>query len=225
MIQKVVITIARELEIPFREPIEAYAYINGRKISGERKVPVKNPANPEEIVGYYPECTQEEATLAIESAVRAFHDWSRLSAHKRAEILLRISEKIQEHVPDFVEVFARESGKVRWSAEGEMRALAYKLHYVASLADEVEKVERIDDENGKLLISRKPYGVVSAITPWNAPILLAVGDKIAPALLAGNVVVLKPSPFAPLIVSKIVELIGEELPPGVLNLIHRLATV
>lgn len=98
------------------------------------------------------------------------------------------------------------------------------MEYACSIVKDVIKDQVKGHDNGKTIISFESVGVVSAITPWNYPISLST-IKAALALLTGNTMVLKSSPFAPLAVSKVIEIIASEFPPGVLNLVHGEADV
>ncbi len=93
------------------------------------------------------------------------------------------------------------------------------MDFATNMAKEVLKDKIQEHDNGKTIITKDPKGVVSAITPWNYPIALSI-TKIVPALLTGNTIVLKPSPFAPLAVSQLMEIIASEFPAGTLNVVH-----
>ena len=108
---------------------------------------------------------------------------------------------------------ARETGKVLPDCRGELGFAVTVLRWSADRAEELLVDEVVDDEAGRLLIRRRPYGVVAAVTPWNAPVILAV-LKLGPALVSGNAVVVKPSPLAPFAIARVVELLGAGLPDG-----------
>lgn len=127
--------------------------------------------------------------------------------------------KVKEATPEFVTLLSREHGKAKYDAEGEMFVSLAWMEYACDVAADVLKDKVEEREDGRTIITRDPMGVVSAITPWNYPISLS-SIKIAPALVAGNTMVLKPSPFAPLTVTKMVELMAKEFPAGVLNIVH-----
>lgn len=131
----------------------------------------------------------------------------------------RAIQKLKDSTDEIAELLSREHGKALYDAKGE---IAISIMWMEFACDHVKKVvtpEVKEHENGRTIITFDPIGVVSAITPWNYPISLST-IKIAPALLTGNTMVLKPSPFAPLAVSRVTEIIANEFPPGVLNLVN-----
>jgi acyl-CoA reductase-like NAD-dependent aldehyde dehydrogenase len=133
-------------------------------------------------------------------------------------------QKIKDHIPELSKLLSREHGKPLYDSEGEFAVSLMWMEFACDNVEEVLKDDVQEHDGGKTIITRDAIGVVSAITPWNYPISLST-IKIAPALLTGNTMVLKPSPLAPLAVSKVVELIAEEFPTGVLNLVHGEADV
>jgi acyl-CoA reductase-like NAD-dependent aldehyde dehydrogenase len=123
------------------------------------------------------------------------------------------------------ELLSREHGKALYDAQGEFGVSFMWMEYACNTVQDVLKDEvQEHPDGGKTIIAHDPLGVVAAITPWNYPISLST-IKVAPALLAGNTMVLKPSPFAPLAVSKAMQIIADEFPAGVLNLVHGEADV
>jgi len=205
-------------------PVDVRAFINGEHVSSTRTFKRENPAHPDEIVGSAPSNTREETRAAIEAAAQAFPAWSKTPIAKRAELLGRAAAKLGQNIPEWKQLLTREHGKVLWDAEGELGLAAMLFAQGTGMAGALQMEQRIEDERGRLFINRQPIGVVSAITPWNYPVVLAL-MKVMPALLTGNTMVLKPSPFAPLTISKVATTIAEELPAGVLNLVHGFAEV
>lgn len=201
------------------EPVVVQAIINGQKVTSDKQYARENPANTSEIVGYGPVNTREDAILAIEAAAAAFPAWATTTIDERIERMQRAIEQLKTATPELVPLLSREHGKPLYDAGGEMFVSTMWMEYACNTVKEVlkDKVERHD--HGRTIITHDPMGVVSAIFPWNYPISLST-IKIAPALLAGNTIVLKPSPFAPLAVSKAIEIIAAEFPPGVVNLVH-----
>lgn len=201
------------------EPITVHAIINGEKIKTEKTIQRENPTHPEEIVGYAPNNTKEETIQAIDAAFNAFKSWAWSDVNERIDRMKRAIQKLKDATDEIAELLSREHGKALYDAKGE---IAISIMWMEFACDHVKKVvtpEMKEHENGKTIITFDPIGVVSAITPWNYPISLST-IKIAPALLTGNTMVLKPSPFAPLAVSRVTELIADEFPPGVLNLVN-----
>ncbi len=206
------------------DPMIVHAIIDGKKVETENKLSRENPTHPDEIVGYAPINTKEEAIRAIDAAYNAFQSWAWSDVEDRIARMRRAIQKIKEAMPEIAELLSREHGKALYDAQGE---IAVSLMWMEFACDHVKNVvtpQEKEHENGRTILTFDPVGVVSAITPWNYPISLST-IKVAPALLTGNTMVLKPSPFAPLAVSRVVEIIADEFPPGVLNLVHGEADV
>ncbi|UFU00755.1 aldehyde dehydrogenase family protein [Radiobacillus kanasensis] len=205
-------------------PITIDAIINGEKYKIEKHAPRENPTHPKEIVGYAPVNSVEDTIKAIDVAYDTFSTWRESSIDERIERMRTAIQKIKDATPEIAKLLSREHGKALYDSEGEIGVSLMWMEYACDNVKEVLKNDVQEHDNGKTIIAKDAIGVVSAITPWNYPISLST-IKIAPALLAGNTMVLKPSPLAPLAVSKVVEIIANEFPPGVLNLVHGEADV
>lgn len=201
------------------EPITIHAIINGEKVPTEKQAPRENPTHPDEIVGYAPLNTKEETVLAIDAAYDALKDWAWTDVDERIERMERAIQKLKDATPEIATLLSREHGKALYDSKGEIAISIMWMEFACKNVKKVVAPQEKEHENGRTIITFDPVGVVSAISPWNYPISLST-IKIAPALLTGNTMVVKPSPFAPLAVSKVVEIIAEEFPPGVLNLVH-----
>ncbi|WP_186579430.1 aldehyde dehydrogenase family protein [Aquibacillus kalidii] len=201
------------------DPIIIDAIINGEKYKTEKQEPRENPANPDESVGYAPVNTVEDTKRAIDEAQDTFLTWRESSIDDRVDRMRKAIEKIKYATPEVAELLSREHGKPLYDSKGEIAVSLMWMEYACDNVKEVLKDNIEEHDNGKTIVAKDPIGVVSAISPWNYPISLST-IKIAPALLAGNTMVLKPSPLAPLAVSKVAEIIADEFPPGVLNLVH-----
>lgn len=189
--------------------------IDGCRVEAPTTFPVVNPAN-EQIVAHAPDCAREQLDEAVDAARAAFPGWAAKSLSDRAALLRIISERIVDHREALVALLTAEQGKPLADARAEIDGASRWFSTVADfdLPDLVR-----EEPNGRVAqIRRVPIGVVGAIAPWNFPVSLA-SWKLAPALLAGNTVVLKPSPFTPLTTLKFGEIISQALPPGVLNVI------
>ncbi|WP_026701576.1 aldehyde dehydrogenase family protein [Salibacterium aidingense] len=208
----------------YEKEITVEAIINGEKITSEKHEARENPAHPDQTAGFFPLNTREDTIRAIDAAHAAFPAWTNMAMDERIERMRKAIQKIKDATPEIKELLSREHGKPLYDSEGEIGVSLAWMEFACDNAKEVLKNEVKEDENGKTIIARDGIGVVSAISPWNYPLSLST-IKIAPALLAGNTMVLKPSPLAPLAVSKVVEMIAEEMPDGVLNLVHGEAEV
>ena len=189
--------------------------INGASAISAATVTAYNPATEEEIARV-PDADRGQLDTAVAAAKAAFPAWSALDADRRAEYVTAIAERIEANSEAFMHLLTREQGKARAGAEWEIGGSAIWCREIAKQRLETEIAEKTDERDVET--RRVPIGVVGAITPWNFPVLLAVW-KIAPALMAGNTVVLKPSPYTPLCTLKLGELLRDVLPPGVLNIV------
>ena len=189
--------------------------IDGRPAAGVRKLPAFNPAT-KAVIAEFPDASQEQLNEAVVAAGRAFESWRTTSQTHRAAALNGMAEILESRSDDFMALLTREQGKPRAGAAWEVGGSAHWLREIAkqSLPEEVV----LDTEERRVVTQYSPLGVIGAIAPWNFPILLAVW-KIAPALMAGNVMIVKPSPFTPLCTLKLVELWQAVLPPGVLSVL------
>lgn len=197
------------------------AFIDGRATPGLGGEPFRriSPIDGRTVVGSVASVSVEQVGEAIAAAGRALCAWALTAASERVE---RVRAAIEDALADGGhdgDLIAAEMGKPAREADGEFAfARAFAAH-CAPLAIEACAEVRIEDEEGTLVRLAKPRGVVAAITPWNAPVILAA-LKIIPALMTGNTVVLKPSPLAPLAVSSFVADVAARLPAGVLNVVN-----
>ncbi|HEY2682426.1 MAG TPA: aldehyde dehydrogenase family protein [Steroidobacteraceae bacterium] len=189
--------------------------IDGKRVASGKFANVLNPAT-ETPAG---RCAVGDGPLldqAVAAARRAFASWSTTSDESRAAALLKAAEKIVAHREELSQLITREQGKTQSGpgANLELDGCIGWTQATAALALGEEILQ--DDAKGKISIRRKPVGVVGSITPWNWPLMIAVWH-IMPALRAGCTVVIKPSPYTPLSTLRLVELLNEVLPSGVLN--------
>jgi acyl-CoA reductase-like NAD-dependent aldehyde dehydrogenase len=175
---------------------------------------VKNPSTGE-VFAQAPECSRSQLDGAFEAAAKAARDWKADEGARRAA-LLKAADILMASTGDIAPVLTAEQGKPLGDASIEVFAAAIWSQYFANLETPPQVIQ--DDDAAYVELARRPLGVVAAITPWNFPLTLAFW-KIAPALLAGNTLVLKPSPFTPLATLKIGELLRDVFPPGVLNIV------
>ncbi len=189
--------------------------IDGHDEEAATSFPVVNPAT-EQVIAQAPDCSRAQLDAAVAAARRAFRGWAATPLSERAALLRSAAGRITELREPLAALLTAEQGKPLADARMEIDNAA---RWFSDFAELDLPVERRQEPGGrKAEVRRVPIGVVAAIAPWNFPISLAVW-KLAPALLAGNTVVLKPSPFTPLTTLKLGEILGVLLPPGVLNTI------
>jgi acyl-CoA reductase-like NAD-dependent aldehyde dehydrogenase len=188
--------------------------IDGKAVASERTFGVIDPSTGK-VFAQAPECSRAQLDAAMESASQAFRSWQRDETRRR-QALKDCAAALRARANDLGRVLTQEQGKPLAKGIGEIHGAAFWFDYTATLEIPVEVLQ--DDASKRVEVRRRPLGVIGAITPWNFPALLATW-KIAPALLAGNTVVIKPSPFTPLSTLAIGEAIRDVLPPGVVNVI------
>ncbi|MEV2753626.1 betaine-aldehyde dehydrogenase [Paenibacillus larvae] len=180
-----------------------------------------NPFN-QEIIQSICEGDREDALAAIAAARRAFEDgkWSSMSGLDRGKLVLRIAELIRRDHNELAKLESLNTGKTLAESKADMDDIANVFQYYAGLADkDGGEVLSSPIPNSKSILVREPIGVCGQITPWNYPLLQA-SWKIAPALAAGNTIVVKPSEITPLTTIKLFELMEEAgIPAGVANLV------
>lgn len=189
--------------------------INGESTVAPKTFDVFNPAR-QEVIAKVPDALKAQLDGAVAAARNAFPGWSATPLSQRQKMLIAMAEAIDQNAEDFMRLLTREQGKPRTGAEWEIGGSAIWFREIAkqSLEDEI-----IEDTPQRRVVTRyTPVGVVGAIVPWNFPLLLAVW-KIAPALLTGNCIIVKPSPFTPLCTLKFGELCRKVLPPGVFQVV------
>ncbi|MEU1953426.1 aldehyde dehydrogenase family protein [Nocardia rhamnosiphila] len=188
--------------------------IDGQQVVGREVFDVTNPAT-EESVAAAPACSTADLELAMRSSGAAGGDWASDDT-RRQEALSRAADALEAETPRLSEILTDEQGKPLVDAAREIATATIWLRYFAKLDIRPEVIQ--DDAQGFAQVQQRPLGVVAAITPWNFPIALAMW-KIAPALRAGNTMVLKPSPYTPLTTLALGEVFARHLPPGVLNVV------
>ncbi|MGV3513436.1 MAG: aldehyde dehydrogenase family protein [Novosphingobium sp.] len=189
--------------------------INGELVTTASSLDVVNPAN-EQVIGQVPACGAEELDRAVAAARAAFKTWSKTPVDDRRAVIRKMASAIEANFDELYRLLTSEQGKPHHQAQHEIGACAGVMNAQSTLTLE----ETINEDSAERLsrTRRVPVGVVAGIVPWNFPLLMAV-QKIAPAILSGCTIVLKPSPFTPLTTLKFAELIKDVVPAGVVNII------
>ncbi|MEP9403714.1 aldehyde dehydrogenase [Sphingomonas sp. VNH70] len=164
--------------------------------------------------------TAEDIELALDAAHKARDAWGRMSAADRARILLKIADRMEERLPLLALVETIDNGKpIRETTHADLPlAIDHFRYFAGCLRAQEGSIAEIDHDTVAYHY-HEPLGVVGQIIPWNFPLLMAVW-KLAPALAAGNCVVLKPAEQTPMSIMVLMEIIGDLLPPGVLNVVN-----
>jgi alpha-ketoglutaric semialdehyde dehydrogenase len=195
-------------------------YVAGRWVDCEsaKTFPNINPANTDEVVGLFQDSGPEDVRVAFEAATRAQPAWTALPAPRRGEYLFKAADILESRLAKLGEEMAREEGKTLPEAKGEVkRAINIFRYFGGEGARAFSYQIPSERENVFCYTLRKPLGVVGLITPWNFPSAIPAW-KMAPALVAGNAVVIKPASLAPLSAYRLVESLHEAgIPAGALN--------
>ncbi len=197
-------------------------FIDGKFVpsSGADRIEVTNPSTGQTICTV-PDSNRADTDAAISAAEAAQSGWAKRPAIERARALRAIAAKIREHVEPLARVIAEEQGKVLGLARVEVVFTADYMDYMAEWARRIEGEILESDRPGEtIFLFRPPIGVIGGILPWNFPFFL-IARKVAPALVTGNTIVIKPSRETPHNAVKFCELVAEtDLPPGVINIVH-----
>jgi acyl-CoA reductase-like NAD-dependent aldehyde dehydrogenase len=196
-------------------------WINNQRVSGDadKSIAIHNPAT-EEVLDRVPDGSRNDALAAVGAAQAAFEGWRRAPALERAAMLQEVANKIRANWDELVRTLTLEEGKPVPENEEEMEWVAGTFEYYAGLIREHRGrvVPSPEPQNQLNLVLKEPHGVVGCIVPWNYPLLL-LAWKVAPALAAGNTVVIKPSKMTPLSALLLAEACFAHLPPGVANVV------
>ncbi|SDU32061.1 acetaldehyde dehydrogenase ExaC [Geopseudomonas guangdongensis] len=198
----------------------------GNYIGGEFVAPVKgqyftntSPVTGE-VIAEFPRSTAEDIELALDAAHAAADAWGRTSVQDRSNILLKIADRIEQNLEVLAVAETWDNGKaVRETLNADVPLAVDHFRYYAGCIRAQEGSAAEINEHTAAYHFHEPLGVVGQIIPWNFPLLMAAW-KLAPALAAGNAIVLKPAEQTPLSITVLVELIGDLLPPGVLNIVQ-----
>ncbi len=207
---------ARDKTLASRSATPAHSLlIGGRLADGADVFPVRNPAN-NEITAWAPSCTSDQLDDAVAAARHAQPSWAE-DEGKRREALRASARTLEGAIADMAALLTSEMGKPISEAQAEIAKTVTRFDYFADL--EIPREVRTDAVTGRTLtLLRVPVGVVAVIVPWNYPVNIGV-NRMAPALLAGNTIIAKPSEVAPLTTLALGELIAPHFPPGVINVL------
>lgn len=197
-------------------------FIGGQWISSASEETIKstNPANVNDVVGYVQKSMKEDLNLAVTAAKKAQFEWKKLSGAARGQYLYDVANAMEKHLAEIAECATREMGKTLSETKGETaRGIAILRYYAGEGMRKVGDVIPSTENKALMFTTRVPLGVVGVITPWNFPIAIPLW-KMAPALIYGNTVVIKPATETAVTLAKIIECFEEAgLPAGVINMV------
>jgi aldehyde dehydrogenase (NAD+) len=181
----------------------------------------QNPANFKDVVGIFPRSNKDDVNAAVDAAKKAFARWRLTPAPRRAEIIFRCGQILQERKEDYARDMTREMGKVLKETRGDVQEAIDTAFYMAGEGRRMDGHTVPSELPNKFAMTiRVPLGVVGMITPWNFPMAIP-SWKIFPGIVAGNTCVIKPAEDTPLSTVNLVRaLMDAGLPPGVVNIVH-----
>lgn len=187
--------------------------------NGTENLTLISPVTEEEI-GISPISDQSDVNRAVEAAAEAFTTWHRTTPSERQEYLHKIADAMEQHADELAEIQCEETGQlVAMVKSEEVLAGVNQVRFFAGAARMLNGLSTGEYMEGHTSsIRREPLGVIAQVTPWNYPLMMAVW-KFGPALAAGNTIVIKPSDTTPSSTLKLAEIMGEILPPGVVNVV------
>lgn len=201
--------------------VELRHYIDGQWKDGAGKLlKSTNPARIGEVVAVGTQATDDDVDLAVAAASAAAHDWARMPVHERGAVLFRAAAHLEAQSQVWGRELAREEGKTLAEGIGEVARAAQIMRYFGNEGDrQAGEIFSSPRRGERIMVTRKPLGVVGVVTPFNFPIAIPAW-KIAPALAYGNTVVWKPASAVPLLALRLAEALHlAGLPHGVLNLL------
>lgn len=191
--------------------------INGKAYDtkGAKTLNVINPAS-EEVLASVPIATREILDEAVDCAEKAFKSWSKTTWAERAKLIKAVGEEYKTMSKDITELLVLEQGKATAFAQGEVDLVNEWFERMPDM--EIKERVAWENDETRAIEQYVPLGVTAGIVPWNFPVLLMTW-KIIPALLTGNTIIIKPSPFTPLCDVRVVELFNRHCPPGVVQIV------
>jgi acyl-CoA reductase-like NAD-dependent aldehyde dehydrogenase len=191
--------------------------IGGKPVAVSSYLDVHNPADGS-VAGRMPVASPDVLDSAVAAATEAFKGWSALPDSERQALCFKVADKLEAHAEELAQILTLEQGKPLGGlgSRFELGGAVAWTRATAALELPLEVLQ--DSPEGRVEVVRKPIGVVASITPWNWPVMIACWHLI-PALRAGNTAIIKPSSLTPLSTLRMVELLNEVLPPGVLNIV------
>jgi acyl-CoA reductase-like NAD-dependent aldehyde dehydrogenase len=201
------------------EPYRIDLFINNSDVPGESYFELNDPGRLNEVVARVATASATQANDAVLAANDAFQVWRKTDVRERIERLIAAADALAQSAPELSVLLVREQGMLLKDTQRDVAGGIWVLRNTAEIAESFLRPEQYEDAESWISIEKVPRGVVAAIVPWNAPIGLTM-SKVAPALVTGNTVVVKPSPFAPATVTRALKIIAAFFPSGAINVVH-----
>lgn len=193
--------------------------IGGVEKSAEEYFSVRDPGQLDDIVASVSSSSANDVESAVANARAAATVWASMSVHERADRLLKAADRLDKIKSHLADTLSREQGMLLRETTRDASNGAKALREAAAIGPDFMMGKELEDELTHLSVRHRPRGVVAAIVPWNAPMGLTMG-KVGPALITGNVIIVKPSPFAPVAVTMALQQILDLFPAGVINVLN-----
>ncbi len=198
---------------------KTHLLIDNQDVATDDYLEVRDPGRTADIVGLLAQGTAAHVDQAVQAAHRAYAGWRDTPLTQRQALLTQAADLLAAEGPGVAELMARESGMLVPTNKAEAGMSAAIIRDNVDLATEFLKTLQVEDEASWVSVEKRSIGVIAGIIPWNAPIILTM-RKLAPALVCGNTLVLKPAPTAALGLSALLKKIAALFPPGVINVVH-----
>ncbi len=199
-------------------PVRTTLLIAGEERPATATFPVYDPARTGAVVGYAAAASAADAEAAVEAAQDAWPAWAALSASERTAIVLKALDGLDADADERADILSRENGKIRFEAAIDLHVFTGRFHQAAEFAPALDQPELISGPPFSTTIAKVPVGVVTIIYPFNWPLAI-LAASLPYALMAGNTVIVKPPPTAPLSSVQTLRHVVRSLPPGVLNVV------
>ncbi|WP_461480280.1 aldehyde dehydrogenase family protein [Paenibacillus sp. PvR052] len=194
-------------------------FINNQDVSGHTYMDIRDPGCLTDVIAQVAIGNVNQANEAVDAAHNAFQIWRKTDIHERVERLLAAAKALEEKADELSILLVKEQGMLHRDTKRDLAGGIRIIRNTVEIAETFFEPERFEDDESWISIEKMPRGVVAAIVPWNAPIVLTM-SKVAPALVSGNTIVVKPSPFAPVSVTLALKTMAAFFPPGAINVVH-----
>ena len=194
-------------------------WINGAWHASQSTFKIFDPGQKFQQIGEIYEATEAQVNTCVEAANRAQKDWCRTLPNERAERLQKAADIIAQNQPELTRLLCLEQGMLQKDTARDVRNAITALREAADIGLDYLAEQHHEDAQSRLLIMQRPRGVVAAMIPWNAPMSLCFG-KLGPALMTGNSIIVKPSPGAPLGLTRALTEISTLFPEGTINVVQ-----
>lgn len=192
--------------------------INNEDVATEQYTEAKDPGRLDETIGYIAKGNASHVDHAVQAAHSAFLSWRQVQLEDRISLLLKSAKEIEKEAASIAYITSKENGILLKRTIDEIYLAVKDMQNLADLATAAFEPRVMEDSSGWVQIKKKPMGVIACIVPWNAPLVLTL-QKIAPIIMAGNTVVVKPSPTASMGVKRMLQIMAGFFPPGVINIV------